>query len=230
MIQQLKEAIEAGEDDNSLAALLQQIYNKADKSELNAYLTKEEYDNIVNPMRVTVSVNRSLVEYDGEDHNITITYSATRKGATVTPSSVVIRVNDVEITPIDGVYSTTVNNVGKYNVSIVATYNGSTVSASTSITVIRATYMGFSFTDDTTVNLAQLNKYAMTSISTNKTLNNNTNGRYLWIVTPHNVNTIATDAGFTYTVDMVSLGTVDGLKYYRSALSVDVCNLTYYIR
>lgn len=230
IIQQLKEALEEGEDDNSLDVLLQQISTKADKSELNAYLTKEEYDNITNPMRVTVSVSKSLVECDGNDHIITITYAATRKNASVTPDSVTITVNGVQIQPVEGTYNTSVRNAGTYNVAIVATYNGSTVSASTSITVIKPTYMGFSLTDDTTVNLAQLNKYVIKSITTNKTLNNDTNGKYLWIVTPHNVTTVATDAGFTYTVDMVSLGTVDGLKYYRSALSVDVCNLTYYIK
>ena len=63
-----------------------------------------------------------------------------------------------------------------------------------------------------------------------ETIENTIAGSYLWIITPLNLNLVATDPGFTYKVETILAGSKDGIKYYRSNSAIDVSNLTYYIK
>lgn len=231
-IQQLRELLE---DNSDIQSLLELISSKADKSELdaystkeelNAYMTKAEYDDITNPMSVRVTASPSLIEYDGQSHNVTITCTVTKKGATVQPSNVNISINNASVsnsTP----YTAHLQNEGRHTISAVATYNGKSATATATVNIVRPTYIGFG---PSNVDLQTLSKSVITSISMSKQMSNDVSGNYLWIVTPHTVNTVATDNGFTYTVDMQDEGVTNGLHYYRSVLGVDVSVLTYYIK
>jgi hypothetical protein len=70
----------------------------------------------------------------------------------------------------------------------------------------------------------------MSNITMTETLQNNVSGNYLWIVSPYNLQKVATDSGFVYEVKMVTINTINGLKYYRSNSALDISNLTYYIK
>lgn len=229
-----------------------QLTNLATKLDLTNYLSKAEYDDIINPMTTSIHTNQSLIEYDGQAHEITITCTAQKKGETIYPNwAITITLPNKEVVQLGNSNTDTFGNdfifpielssasggavqisdPGTYTIVAVATYRGKSVSASKNITVVRPTYYGFDeHTAAADVQLQSFTKRLLTSAQMSQSINNNTAGRYLWIVTPFTINKIATDSGFTYTVENSLIATIDGLNYYRSSASVDISELTYYIK
>lgn len=206
------------------------VENRAIAAEFEKYLTKDEYDLIQNPVKMSVSVNPSVAEY-GNDVTLSISWNITRKGVAQQAESIRVIVDGTTNNASGTTYSTTVSSVGTHSITVTAVVNGTTVSSSTSMQIVRPTYIGFSSASTASnVSLSNLTKSVVTQVSATKTLSNTVNGNYLWIVTPYILNTVATDQGFTYTVEMSKEGTIDGLNYYRSVQSIDVSNLTYYIK
>ena len=196
----------------------------------NYYVTKEEFYDMQNPYKATISVSPSLSEYTGGSISITITVNG-KKGLVNVPSTYNIYRNNQQI----GTDSTIVDRVtykGKYTYKVVATSeDGKSASAQTDVNIVLPTYYGFS--QETNINnldLSTLTKEVRLSITMNKTLENTVAGSYLYIVTPLSVNAVATDPGFTYKVKMILIDSIDGLNYYRSNSAIDISDLTYYIK
>jgi hypothetical protein len=111
------------------------------------------------------------------------------------------------------------------------TLGGETATGKVQVNLVTPTYLGFYNTSDyNEVNTSTFIKKIKDSITMSETIENTVAGSYLWIVTPLTVNSVATDPGFTYKVEMIFAGTIDGIKYYRSNSAIDISNLTYYIK
>lgn len=198
--------------------------------DLSNYVTKEELFDIQNPLKASMSVSPTLIEYTGETKNISITCTARKGNTVVTPSSIELsyRGNTVNI---DGTYVAEIQQSGVTTFSATLHYKNETATCSGSVNITLPTYIGFSSAETAeTVNLQDLTKKIVSGLTMTETLQNNVSGNYLWIVSPYNLQKVATDQGFIYEVKMVSMNTIDGLKYYRSNSALDISNLTYYIK
>ena len=204
--------------------------SEIDPEILSTFLTKEEYYNEKYPLKASLSANITLKELNGESTDVTLNYSISQKEAIV-PDTLILKVGNTThtLTPASSGTFIAENISNTTNYVLTATKNGKTASSSASTTFVKPTYYGFD-SSETSPTLSNLIKEVKTTISTTKTLNNTVAGNYLWIVSPFNLNTVATDAGFTYVVSMERIKQEDNLNFYRSTLAIDVCNLTYYIK
>ena len=211
------------------------------------FLTKEEYDDIQNPFKVTISANPNLIEYDpdpnGEGTTITISGQAKKGSTNISASYQVYYVKSLnENVPLNDMvepitnppkFLHTIKELGTYKYMIAAINSKNQVTTdSTTVRIILPTYIGFSSEpeDKALVDLSTLTKKVKTSISMTETIENTVSGSYLYIITPLTVSLVATDPGFTYKVTMLNKGTLNGFNYYRSSSAVDISNLTYYIK
>lgn len=213
---------------------IQIIGGDIDPSIFDNYMTKDEYYNIQNPLRVSLSSNPTLAEYTGNSINVTLSYSVSKGGNQIVPETLELTIggNKIDLTPSkNGTYVAKISNKGTTTFSIKATKNNESNSASASTNLVLPSYIGFDVAESVdNVNFYNLTKEIKNTISNTKTIENRTSGSYLWIISPYVLNRVATDSGFTYVVNMQSLGNTGGLNYYRSVRAVDVSNLTYYVK
>lgn len=207
-------------------------YNKTQSN--NIFMTKDEFDEYLNPMQVSISIDPSnTVEYTGEDYPVTITYRVQRKNVLNTPDSVVVKLdNNIIYTGTDATktISATVKTAIKHTASVSATKEGETINASASKYIVHPTYMFFDKSSSKEGVTLPSQKYLYTSLNASGIeINNNEDGNYLWIVTPYTLNKITTDAGRSYPVEMSDEGVIGNHKYYRSVLQVDKSNIRYWI-
>ena len=198
--------------------------------DLSNYVTKEYLYNIQNPLKATLYVSPTLVEYTGEPKNFTITCVAKKGNTTVNPNSVTISYRGITDT-INGAYVAQVSEKGNTTFNVTCTYGEETANCSATITLTLPTYLGFSTAQEATyLDLNVLSKKIVSKIQMTESLQNNVKGNYLWIVSPYRVTDVATDPGFTYKVKMLAINNINGLYYYRSSSALDVSHLTYYIK
>ena len=216
--------------------------------DLEGYLTLNDLQNYMynkeNPIRFSLSVSPSVVEYDGTNKTITVNYSLTRGGSGITPTSVTIVANgntyNITNPQSNGSITFTVNGLGTYNINGTARKDDTSYTASASVRVMNPSYYGFLSVNARPIQLSSLTKQLWTSLPTSQAINNPANGNYLWIVTPltlrqktvteGTIYVVATDPGFSYYMKMNYMGTENGFNYYRSDLSVNATSLTYYIK
>lgn len=241
-IQQLVSQLQ---DNDALQTLLTEMATKADRDDLDnyytktasdsKYLTKEEYDNYIHPMSVSIQVIPSTpIEYTGQEINVSVRYTVMKNGQGYTPDSVTVTLDGATIYTGSEAMSTipaTVTSLGRHTAVVNAYKNENLYTASASTNVVRPTYIFYSLASTKeTVSVENQRKYLETSLNkSNFNLVNDQNGSYLWIITPCDLHLVTTDAGRAYTVDMTNTGTIDGLKYYRSTLSIDQSNINYWI-
>ena len=198
--------------------------------DLSAYVTKQELYNIQNPLKVTVSVSPSLVEYTGEVNTINITVIARKGNTAVNPDSIQLSYKGMT-TSILGFHTAQISDKGTTTFTAVCKYGDEEVTASNSVNFVMPTYIGFSPAEIAeTLDTTQLLKRVKSGIQMTESLQNVSAGNYLWIVSPYTVNSVATDPGFTYKVRMLAIQNSNGLYYYRSSSAIDVSHLTYYIK
>lgn len=198
--------------------------------DLSNYVTKEYLYNIQNPLKASLYVSPTLVEYTGEPKNFTITCVAKKGNTTVNPNSVTINYRGITDT-INGAYIAQVSEKGNTTFNVTCTYGEETVNCSATITLTLPTYLGFSTVEEAAyLDLNVLSKKVVSNIQMTESLQNTVKGNYLWIVSPYRVTNVATDPGFTYKVKMLALNNINGLYYYRSSSALDVSHLTYYIK
>lgn len=198
--------------------------------DLSDYVTKEYLYNIQNPLKATLYVSPTLVEYTGEPKNFTITCVAKKGNTTVNPNSTTISYRGITDT-INGAYVAQVSEKGNTTFNVTCTYGEETANCSATITLTLPTYLGFSTAEETAyLDLNVLSKKVLSKIQMTESLQNTVKGNYLWIVSPYRVTDVATDPGFTYKVKMLALNNINGLYYYRSSSALDVSHLTYYIK
>ena len=198
--------------------------------DLSDYVTKEYLYNIQNPLKATLYVSPTLVEYTGEPKNFTITCVAKKGNTTVNPNSTTISYRGITDT-INGAYVAQVSEKGNTTFNVTCTYGEETANCSATITLTLPTYLGFSTAEEAAyLDLNVLSKKIVSKIQMTESLQNNVKGNYLWIVSPYRVTDVATDPGFTYKVKMLAINNINGLYYYRSSSALDVSHLTYYIK
>lgn len=205
-------------------------FKRGEGMDLSNYITKEELFDIQNPLKAFMSVSPTLIEYTGETKNISVTCTAKKGNTNVTPSSIELsyRGNTVNI---NGTHVAEIQQSGVTTFNATLHYKNETATCSGSVNITLPTYIGFSLAETAeTVNLQDLTKKIVSGLTMTETLQNNVSGNYLWIVSPYNLQKVATDQGFIYEVKMASMNTINGLKYYRSNSALDVSNLTYYIK
>ena len=198
--------------------------------DLSDYVTKEYLYNIQNPLKATLYVSPTLVEYTGEPKNFTITCVAKKGNTTINPNSVTISYRGITDT-INGAYVAQVSEKGNTTFNVTCTYGEETANCSATITLTLPTYLGFSTAQEAAyLDLNVLSKKVVSKIQMTESLQNTVKGNYLWIVSPYRVTDVATDPGFTYKVKMLAINNINGLYYYRSSSALDVSHLTYYIK
>lgn len=198
--------------------------------DLSNYVTKEYLYNIQNPLKATLYVSPTLVEYTGEPKNFTVTCVAKKGNTTVNPNSTTISYRGITDT-INGAYVAQVSEKGNTTFNVTCTYGEETANCSATITLTLPTYLGFSTAEEAAyLDLNVLSKKVLSKIQMTESLQNNVKGNYLWIVSPYRVTDVATDPGFTYKVKMLAINNINGLYYYRSSSALDISHLTYYIK
>lgn len=92
-------------------------------------------------------------------------------------------------------------------------------------------YYGFDLSETPdNVNFDLLNKRFQNTMEFTDKIENTQYGSYLWIISSHTLDKVATDEGFTFQVKMNPMGYYNDMHYYRSNSQIDICNLTYYIK
>lgn len=216
-----------GEGNLEVAANPEQF---ATKEDLDLYISKEEFYNIQNPLKLQLSISSSLLEYTGNPYLIRINVQAKKGNSNVEADSYQISFNSITES-FNKVYETNISNKGITSFNVTCTLGQETATGKVQVNLVLPTYIGFYDSSNfNEVNTSSLTKKVKDSISMTETVENTISGSYLWIVSPYNVNYVATDPGFTYKVEMVFAGSKNGFKYYRSNSAIDISNLTYYIK
>lgn len=131
-----------------------ELAKKANAEEVNSYLN--ELQNTVFPLQVSLSLDKTLLEFTGNDQAIKVTYSVKRKDAEVTPAALGLSVNgtmfSVDLKPSDTV-TVNVNKEGESTIVLTAKYSDLIKSVSAKVTMVLPIYCGFG-TSETDVAIA----------------------------------------------------------------------------
>jgi hypothetical protein len=182
-------------------------------------------------LTVKLVLTPTLYEFTGENQTVTLSVVTKKGGTTVVPELITLKVNNEEPITINSAYQTDINRKGITTFEVTCKRGLEEVTATASVNFVLPTYIGFDVTDDSVnLDLSTLSKRIKSNAQFSEAVQNVNAGSYLWIVSPFNVNKVATDEGFTYVVRMINVDYKDGLYYYRSSSAIDVSHLTYYIK
>ena len=200
-------------------------------TDMTGYITKEEFDNYNKLLSVNItSITPTVFEYTGDPATITCQYVVKKGADTVIPATLTVNGNNIPAQS-SGTFTISHNTLGTKQITLVATLGSEVASITKTSTSVRPTYLGFSTESNASdLDLSNFIKVIQGSISMRRTLDNSVAGSYLWIITQFNIQKVAVDENFTYTVSMDNPITINGLKYYRSKQQIDKCELTYYIK
>lgn len=105
-----------------------------------------ELQNTVFPLQVSLSLDKTLLEFTGNDQTVKVSYSIKRKDALVTPSSLVLSINgmmkEIDIKSSDTV-SVEVHKEGESMVVLSAKYDELVKSATAKVVMVLPVYFGF---------------------------------------------------------------------------------------
>lgn len=105
-----------------------------------------ELQNTVFPLEVSLSLDKSLLEYTGSEQSIKATYSIKRKGSPITPTALVLSVNgslvSIDVKQADTV-TIKVNKEGETQIILTAKHGDLVKSASSKVTMVLPIYYGF---------------------------------------------------------------------------------------
>ena len=109
-----------------------------------------ELQNTVFPLEVSLSLDKSLLEFTGNEQNIKATYSIKRKGSPVTPTALALSVDDslvsTDVKQADTV-TIKVNKEGETQIILTAKHGDLVKSASSKVTMVLPIYYGFGTTE-----------------------------------------------------------------------------------
>lgn len=109
-----------------------------------------ELQNTVFPLEVSLSLDKSLLEFTGNEQNIKATYSIKRKGSPITPTALALSV-DGSLVSIDVKQADTVtikvNKEGETQIILTAKHGDLVKSASSKVTMVLPIYYGFGTTE-----------------------------------------------------------------------------------
>lgn len=109
-----------------------------------------ELQNTVFPLEVSLSLDKSLLEFTGSEQSIKATYSIKRKGSPITPTALALSV-DGSLVSIDVKQADTVtikvNKEGETQIILTAKHGDLVKSASSKVTMVLPIYYGFGTTE-----------------------------------------------------------------------------------
>lgn len=109
-----------------------------------------ELQNTVFPLEVSLSLDKSLLEYTGSEQNIKATYSIKRKGSPITPTALSLSVDGslvfIDVKQADTV-TVKVNKEGETQIILTAKHGDLVKSASSKVTMVLPIYYGFGTTE-----------------------------------------------------------------------------------
>lgn len=109
-----------------------------------------ELQNTVFPLEVSLSLDKSLLEYTGSEQSIKATYSIKRKGSPITPTALALSV-DGSLVSIDVKQADTVtikvNKEGETQIILTAKHGDLVKSATSKVTMVLPIYYGFGTTE-----------------------------------------------------------------------------------
>lgn len=146
-IQDRKDAI-AAEAKARKESIVQELGEAENKVISQKVVTENfvELQNTVFPLQVSLSLDKMLLEFTGNDQTVKVSYSIKRKDALVTPSSLVLSVNgmmkDIDIKSSDTV-SVEVHKEGESMVVLTAKYDELVKSATAKVMLVLPVYFGF---------------------------------------------------------------------------------------
>lgn len=133
------------------------IGKKADKAAVDAELEKKanaeevdnslkELQNTVFPLQVSLSLDKTLLEFTGSDQTVKASYSIKRKDAAITPTSLALSINgtmlEIDIKASDTI-SIEVNKEGESTVVLTAKLDDLVKSATAKVVMVLPIYFGF---------------------------------------------------------------------------------------
>ena len=109
-----------------------------------------ELQNTVFPLEVSLSLDKSLLEFTGNEQNIKATYSIKRKGSPITPTALALSVDGslvfIDVKQADTV-TIKVNKEGETQIILTAKHGDLVKSASSKVTMVLPIYYGFGTTE-----------------------------------------------------------------------------------
>lgn len=134
------------------ASVVQETGTATDKVMSQKVVTDNltELQNTVFPLEVSLSLDKSLLEFTGNEQNIKATYSIKRKGSPITPTALALSV-DGSLVSIDVKQADTVtikvNKEGETQIILTAKHGDLVKSASSKVTMVLPIYYGFGTTE-----------------------------------------------------------------------------------
>lgn len=132
--------------------ITQELGNSEDKVVSQKTVTENlvELQKTVFPLQVSLSVDKNLLEFTGNDTPVKLTYSVKRKDIEVTPSALGLSVNDV-MQWIDlkssGTLNVNVNKEGESVIVLTAKYSDLIKSATAKVLMVLPIYYGFGISE-----------------------------------------------------------------------------------
>lgn len=132
--------------------ITQELGNSEDKVVSQKTVTENlvELQKTVFPLQVSLSVDKNLLEFTGNDTPVKLTYSVKRKDVEVTPSALGLSVNDV-MQWIDlkssGTLTVNVNKEGESVIVLTAKYSDLIKSATAKVLMVLPIYYGFGISE-----------------------------------------------------------------------------------
>lgn len=132
--------------------ITQELGNSEDKVVSQKTVTENlvELQKTVFPLQVSLSVDKNLLEFTGNDTPVKLTYSVKRKDVEVTPSALGLSVNDV-MQWIDlkssGTLNVNVNKEGESVIVLTAKYSDLIKSATAKVLMVLPIYYGFGISE-----------------------------------------------------------------------------------
>lgn len=121
-----------------------ELAKKANAKEVDNSL--KELQNTVFPLQVSLSLDKTLLEYTGTEQTIKASYSIKRKDAAITPTSLALSINgvmkDIDIKASDTI-SIEVNKEGESTVVLTAKLDDLVKSATAKVVMVLPIYFGF---------------------------------------------------------------------------------------
>lgn len=121
-----------------------ELEKKANAEEVDSSL--KELQNTVFPLQVSLSLDKTLLEYNGTEQTIKASYSVKRKDAAITPTSLALSINgvmkDIDIKASDTI-SIEVNKEGESTVVLTAKLDDLVKSATAKVVMVLPIYFGF---------------------------------------------------------------------------------------
>lgn len=109
-----------------------------------------ELQNTVFPLEVSLSLDKSLLEFTGSEQSIKATYSIKRKGSPITPTALTLSVDgslvSIDVKQADTV-TVQVNKEGETQIILTAKHGDLVKSASSKVTMVLPIYYGFGTTE-----------------------------------------------------------------------------------